>query len=41
MNIVECSDVIKTYQQGKVEVNALNGITLSIAKGGFIAIAGP
>jgi len=41
MNIVECSDVIKTYQQGKVEVNALNGITLSIAKGGFVAIAGP
>jgi len=41
MNIVECVDVVKTYQQGKVEVNALNGITLSIAKGGFVAIAGP
>ncbi len=41
MNIVECSDLIKTYQQGKVEVKALNGITLSIAEGGFLAIAGP
>jgi putative ABC transport system ATP-binding protein len=41
MNIVECSDVVKTYQQGKVEVKAVNGISLSIAKGGFVAIAGP
>lgn len=41
MNIVECADVVKTYQQGKVEVKALNGITLSVAKGGFVAIAGP
>ena len=41
MNIVECSDLIKTYQQGKVEVKALNGVTLSIAEGGFLAIAGP
>lgn len=41
MNIVECADVVKIYQQGKVEVTALNGITLSVAKGGFVAIAGP
>jgi len=41
MNIVECADLKKTYQQGKVEVNALNGVTLSIEKGGFMALAGP
>ena len=41
MNIVECTDVTKTYQQGQVEVHALNGVTLSIDKGSFIALAGP
>jgi len=41
MNIVECADVRKTYQQGKVVVTALGGVTLSIKKGGFVALAGP
>jgi len=41
MNIVECADVVKTYQQGKVVVKAVNGVSLSIAKGEFVAIAGP
>ncbi|MFC1812095.1 ABC transporter ATP-binding protein [Thermodesulfobacteriota bacterium] len=41
MSIVECVDVKKTYQQGKVEVNALKGVSLSIDKGGFVALAGP
>jgi putative ABC transport system ATP-binding protein len=41
MNIVECTDVKKTYQQGQVEVRALNGVTLSIGKGSFVALAGP
>ena len=41
MNIVECTDIKKTYRQDKVEVKALNGVSLSIEKGGFIAIAGP
>ncbi|MEA2015001.1 MAG: ABC transporter ATP-binding protein, partial [Thermodesulfobacteriota bacterium] len=41
MNIVECSDVKKTYRQGKIEVQALRGVNLSIQKGGFIALAGP
>ena len=41
MNIVECKDVKKTYRQGKVEVNALNGVSLTIEKGGFVALAGP
>lgn len=41
MNIVECVDVKKTYRQGKVEVSALNGMSLSIEKGDFVALAGP
>jgi len=41
MYIVECSDVTKTYQQGKVEVQALRGVNISIEKGGFVALAGP
>ncbi|MEA1935608.1 MAG: ABC transporter ATP-binding protein [Thermodesulfobacteriota bacterium] len=41
MNIVECIDIEKTYRQGKMEVRALNGVSLSIEKGGFVALAGP
>jgi putative ABC transport system ATP-binding protein len=41
MHIVECTDIKKSYQQGKVEVKALRGINLSIERGDFVAIAGP
>jgi putative ABC transport system ATP-binding protein len=41
MSIVECIDVKKTYRQGKVEVKALNGVSLTIEKGAFVALAGP
>jgi len=41
MNIVECTDVKKAYRQDTLEVRALNGITLSIQKGAFAALAGP
>lgn len=41
MNIVECRDIKKTYQQGRITVSALNGATLTIEKGGFVALAGP
>jgi len=41
MNIVECIDVRKTYNQGNVQVTALDGISLSIKKGAFVALAGP
>ena len=41
MNIVECVDVNKTYQQGRVKVQALTGVSLQIDKGEFLAVAGP
>ncbi len=41
MNSVECTDIIKTYHQGKITVNALKDITLSVKAGEFAAVAGP
>ncbi len=41
MSIVECIDIKKTYQQGKVEVVALRGVSLSIDEASFVALAGP
>ena len=41
MKLVECIDVQKTYQQGRIEVQALKDINLSIEKGEFLAVAGP
>jgi putative ABC transport system ATP-binding protein len=39
--IVSCKGVSKTYQQGKVTVNALTDIDLAVETGAFIALAGP
>lgn len=41
MNIVELTDVKKTYMLGNTEVHALRGVSFSIEKGDFAAIAGP
>ena len=41
MKMVECIDIKKTYRQGKLEVSALNGVSFSIEKGDFVALAGP
>ena len=41
MSIVECTDIRKTYKQGRVQVVALDGVSLYIEKGGFVALAGP
>ena len=41
MNIVQCVDVNKTYQQGQVAVRALKDVSLQITRGEFLAIAGP
>ncbi|MFZ0449137.1 MAG: ABC transporter ATP-binding protein [Desulfatiglandaceae bacterium] len=41
MAIVECKGLSKTYQQGKLTVQALSDVNLSVAAGGFVALAGP
>jgi len=40
-NIVRVSEVYKTFHLGKVEVQALQGINLEIARGNYISIMGP
>ena len=38
--MIEISDLRKTYRMGDIEVNALDGINLDIAKGEFLGIMG-
>jgi putative ABC transport system ATP-binding protein len=39
--IVEARGVLKTYDTGKVEVHALRGVDLAVARGEMVAIMGP
>lgn len=41
MNIIELIDVHKVYKTEFYEVHALNGITMEVKKGEFVAIMGP
>jgi putative ABC transport system ATP-binding protein len=39
--MIEIRDLTKTYHVGDVDVHALRGVTLTVARGEFIAIVGP
>jgi len=41
VTIIELTNVKKTYALGKVEVEAVRGVSFAIEKGDFISIAGP
>lgn len=40
MNLIEIKDLYKTYHMGDISVPVLKGITMSVAKGEFIALMG-
>ena len=40
-SVIEAKDLAKTYKMGKIEVNALCGVTFTIKKGDVISIMGP
>jgi putative ABC transport system ATP-binding protein len=40
-HIVRLQDAIKTYRQGKVDVHAINRVSLEIENGDFAALCGP
>jgi putative ABC transport system ATP-binding protein len=39
--VIEIRDLVRIYTVGEVEVRALDGVSLSIAEGEFVAIMGP
>jgi putative ABC transport system ATP-binding protein len=41
MTIIECERVRKIYHQGSQEITALDGVSLTIEEGEFLALAGP
>lgn len=41
MEILRVEDVTKIYGKGNREVIAINGLSLSVKKGEFVAIVGP
>jgi putative ABC transport system ATP-binding protein len=41
MPFIEAIDLCKTYHVGKVEVQALRGVSFSVEKGTFVSVVGP
>ena len=41
MSLIETTDLYKTYVVGDVEVHALQGVSVSIERGDFVAVMGP
>ncbi len=41
MLVVELTNVTRVYQQGKVDVHALRGLSLQVHRGEFMALSGP
>ena len=41
MNLIEFRDVHKVYSQGRREVRALNGLSMTVEQGEFVAVVGP
>jgi len=39
--LIEIRDLVKVYALGEIEIRALDGVSLSIAEGEFVAIMGP
>ena len=39
--MIECKNLVKTYTNGDIKTNALNGVSFSIKKGEFVSIIGP
>ncbi len=40
-HIIEATNVVKTYETGKITVNALRGVNFSVERGDMVAIMGP
>src|SRR5580704_12838547 len=39
--MIELRDLTKTYRTGDIDVHALRGVSLSIARGEFLSVVGP